>query len=257
MDHLSDLRAISRAFASDAASIDPEAAVRSEIWPTAGRIIDHLGNIQRWVTEIVRTGLPQDRRAFRRPADVDRVGWFIDVNAHLIAQLESADPDRPCWALYDTSGDVAFWRRRMAHEAGKHLWDLRTAREEAPPFPAEVSAEGQVDIIDEFGDLFMAQARRRGIEPLPASVDLVADDASRRWRISPTWELRSDVAGARSDATSSAASGDAPGVTVTASVGDLVLFIWGRADPLALPERYSIDGDDQVFRAFRETPVHL
>ncbi|GAA4385473.1 maleylpyruvate isomerase N-terminal domain-containing protein [Agromyces bauzanensis] len=253
MNHLSDLRGISRAFASDAASIDPEAAVRSEIWPTAGRIIDHLGNIQRWVTEIVRTGMPQDRREFRRPAELDRIGWFVDVNAHLVAELESNDPARPCWALYDTSGDVAFWRRRMAHEAGKHLWDLRTAREQAPPLPAEISVEGRGDIIDEFGDVFMAQARRRGIEPLPAPVDLVADDTSRRWRVSPTWGLRSDVAGATSDATSV----EAPGVTVTGSVGDLVLFIWGRADPLALPGRFSIDGDDRVFRAFRDTPVHL
>ncbi|MRX42176.1 maleylpyruvate isomerase N-terminal domain-containing protein [Agromyces kandeliae] len=246
MGSLADLRAAVEAFTATAAETDPEAPVRSETWPTAGRIIDHLGNIQRWAAEVLRTGAPADRAAFRRPADAERIPWFTAGAAGLIEAIERTDPDRPCAVLFGELGRAGFWRRRMSHEAAKHLWDLRTARDEDPPFPPEVSGGGTADVIDEFGDVFMPQARRRGIRGLPGDLVLAAADAPAEWRLSPDWVLeRGPVVG------------HAPAATVRASLGDLVLLVWERADPYARAGRFDLRGDDSVMRAFVETPVHL
>lgn len=68
MTSLTGLIATNRAFAAIAARVDADAAVRNEIWPTAGAMIDHLGNIQAWATQVVRAGVPADRTQYTRPA---------------------------------------------------------------------------------------------------------------------------------------------------------------------------------------------
>ncbi|WP_438854306.1 maleylpyruvate isomerase N-terminal domain-containing protein [Agromyces sp. M3QZ16-3] len=249
MSSLSDLRAVTTAFAATAALTDPVAPVRSAIWPTAGRIVDHLGNIQRWAAEVVRTGAPADRREFRRPADADRAPWFREGSDALVSVLEGADPDRIVPILYGATGPTRFWRRRMAHEATKHLWDLRTAAESDPRLPREVSREGAADAVDEFGEVFMAEARRRGIEPLGGTVALVAADTDDSWRVTPAWVLERVAP----DAT----SGEEPGTTITADVGDLVLLLWERADLAAPDRRFRVQGDDALAVTFATTPVHL
>ncbi|BDZ53995.1 maleylpyruvate isomerase N-terminal domain-containing protein [Agromyces marinus] len=244
----SDLRAASTAFADAAALTDPGAPVRSTIWPTAGRIVDHLGTIQRWAAEQVRTGAPADRRAFRRPDEVDRVSWFREGAERLMRTLDDADPERPLPFLYGASGTVPSWQRRMAHEAAKHLWDLRTALDADPPFPPEVDLAGRADAIDEFGEVFMTEAQRRGIAALVGPVDLAATDSTDAWRVSPEWALVRVRPGAASEAP--------PVATISAAVGDLALLLWERAS-LGAPGRFRVDGDASVATAFATTPVHL
>ncbi|HWM17491.1 MAG TPA: maleylpyruvate isomerase N-terminal domain-containing protein, partial [Microbacterium sp.] len=127
MTSLTGLITASRAFASLAAYVDADAPVRSEIWPTAGAMIDHLGNIQSWATRVVSTGAPADRKQFTRPPERERVEWFRQTSDALVEILEMSDPGRECWAIWGAQPVVAFWRRRMTNEAAKHLWDLRTA----------------------------------------------------------------------------------------------------------------------------------
>ncbi|WP_430645190.1 maleylpyruvate isomerase N-terminal domain-containing protein [Agromyces sp. GXS1127] len=249
MSSLSDLRAVGSAFAAIAASTDPEAPVRSAIWPTAGRIVDHLGNIQRWAAEVVRTGAPADRREFRRPEDADRARWFREGSDALVSVLEIADPERTVPILYGATGPIRFWHRRMAHEATKHLWDLRTALDPDPRFPAEVGPDGRADAIDEFGDVFMAEARRRGIEPLAGAVALAATDTVDAWRVRPEWVLGREPA--------EAASTPPAAVTISAVVGDLALLLWERADLVAADGRFRVDGNADVATALATTPVHL
>ncbi|MBT2518285.1 maleylpyruvate isomerase N-terminal domain-containing protein [Streptomyces sp. ISL-90] len=208
----------------------------SELWPTVGRVIDHLGSVQRWATEIVRSGTAQDRSAMKRPADRARLEWFREGAAGLLAELAAARPQSPVLCALPGIGSVGFWHRRMAHEAAKHLWDLRTARDAAPPFPDEVGVDGCCDVIEEFGDVFMAQARTRGIEPLPAPLALISSDTDRCWRITPDWHLEADAAGPVAGAASvGPAMGEA---SDPATVGDLALMIWLRADPFAGPDRF-------------------
>ncbi|WP_353813459.1 maleylpyruvate isomerase N-terminal domain-containing protein [Agromyces sp. SYSU T00266] len=249
MSSLADLHAVVDAFAREAALTDPEAQVRSAIWPTAGRIVDHLGTIQRWAAEQARTGAPADRRAFRRPEGADRAAWFLEGAQQLTRTLEGSDPERVVPVLYGATGTVRFWQRRMAHEATKHLWDLRTARDADPRFPPEVDPLGRADAVDEFGDVFMAEARRRGIDPLAGPVALVATDTADAWRVSPQWVLEREPA--------DAASAPPVAATISAEVGDLALLLWERADLVADDGRFRVDGDVDVATALATTPVHL
>ncbi|MGR0220807.1 maleylpyruvate isomerase N-terminal domain-containing protein [Agromyces sp. ZXT2-6] len=254
MGSLADLRAVADAFARESAGTDPAASVRSAIWPTAGAVVDHLGNIQRWAAEQVRTGVRADRREFRRPDGADRVAWFREGARELMRVLDGSDPDRPVPVLYGADGTVRFWQRRMAHEAAKHLWDLRSAIDPDPRFPFEVGHAGRADAIDEFGEVFMAEARRRGILPLAGEVALVAADSGDSWLVSPEWVMRrvgpeAPTDGARADAAAAA-------TTITGEVGDLALLLWERAD-LAAHDRFRVEGDATMATALATTPVHL
>jgi hypothetical protein len=249
MTSLTGLIAASRAFAALAALVDADAPVRNEIWPSAGEMIDHLGNIQAWATEVVSTGVPADRTQFTRPPERERVEWFRQTSGALVETLEMTDPGRGCWTIWGAEPVVGFWRRRMTNEAAKHLWDLRTAVVPDPPMPEETSLQDRAAIMDEFAELLVPAARARQIEPLPGEVLLVADDLRRTWLFSREWEV-----------TTSPLSDLPPTVdadVVRADVGDLVLFVWERASPWDLPGRFHIDRDDAALRAFSRTPVHL
>lgn len=244
MTTLSGLIAANGAVAAEAARVDPEAAVRSAIWPTAGRMIDHLGNIQAWATEVVRTGAPADRKEFRRPDGADRVEWIARTGTALVDELSATDPDRECWTLFEAERVTSFWRRRMRNEAAKHLWDLRTAGPATPAMPGELTLAEQADALDEWVDVFVGEARRRGVDPLPRDVVLVADDVDRAWRFGSDWTVTPAIETDDAD-------------VLRADVGDLVLFVWERASPWDLPGRFRLDGPDAALRAFAQTPIHL
>jgi hypothetical protein len=163
--------------------------------------------------------------------------------------LQRTDPDRACWTIWDAEPVVSFWRRRMTNEAAKHLWDLRTALETDPPLPDEISLEERGGVVDEFVELLVPAARARGIAPLPRSLLLASEDLERTWLFSPGWEVTTSPL---SDLTSGI---DAD--VVRANAGDLILFIWGRARPWDLPDRFHISDDATAIEAFSLTPVHL
>ena len=247
MIFLHGLEALNRAFAAQAASVGSDARVQSATWPTAGDMIDHLGNVQAWATEIVRTGVPADRQAFVRPEDRDRLEWFTQTSETLVATLAATEPDRACWTLFEATPVTSFWGRRMTNEAAKHLWDLRTAHGATPRMPEELDLEQQTDVIDEFVEVFVPAARRRGIDPLPHEVFLVANDIDRSWCFSADWSV------------TGATPADVPrgAEQVRADVGDLVLLLWERADPWKLPDRFRIENGEGAVRALARTPIHL
>lgn len=249
MTSLTGLIAASRAFVSLAAQVDADAPVRNEIWPTAGAMIDHLGNIQAWATRVVSAGVTADRKQFTRPPERERVEWFRQTSDALVETLEMTDPGRACWTIWGAQPVVAFWRRRMTNEAAKHLWDLRTTIEPDPPMPEETSLEDRAAIMDEFVELLVPAARARGIEPLPRGVLFVAEDVGRAWLFSREWEVTTsplpDI--------SSQVDAD----VLRADIGDIVLFVWERAIPWDLGDRFQIDGGDTALRAFSRIPVHL
>lgn len=249
MTSLTDLIAANRAFAALADQVDADAPVRNEVWSTAGAMIDHLGNIQAWATQVVRAGVPADRMQFTRPSDRQRVDWFLQTSDALVEALEVADPGRTCWTLWGAEPVVAFWRRRMTNEAAKHLWDLRTAIEPDPPMPEEISLETRVGVIDEFVELLLPAARTRGIHPLPRDVLLVAEDVGRGWLLSREWEVTTSL----SAEVLSRVNAD----VMRADVGDLVLFVWERASPWNLPDRFHIEGGYTALRVFSRTRIHL
>src|SRR5690349_6853040 len=139
MRHGIELARISAAFLEVAKETESASPIASSTWPTAGEMVDHLGTIQRWATEVLQTGQPADESTHARPTDRDRLKWFDEGSERLVAAIETAASGDPCWTFVG-AGQKAFWGRRMVHEATKHLWDLRTAHEADPPMPPEVEA---------------------------------------------------------------------------------------------------------------------
>ena len=63
-------------------------------------MIDHLGNIQAWATQVVSAGVPADRTQYSRPPERERVEWFRQASEALVETLESTDPARACWTIW-------------------------------------------------------------------------------------------------------------------------------------------------------------
>ncbi|GEM_PF-489806 len=249
-------RAMSEAFAAEAAAIDPGASVASSIWPTAGELVDHLGQIQRWATQVVRTGEAADRREHVRPGASDRIAWYAEGAKALADVLEATDPARPCWT-FAGEGPTAFWSRRMAHEARKHLWDLRSAVAPVPRAPDQGGPAMLADAIDELYAVFLTRTlRSTGLDPLPRALVLRSTDVPAAWTITPDWTVtRHPTADAPAIGEAAGEGPDAPTI-VRAALGDVLLFVWERARPSSLPDRFRILGDPATVTAYLSSPVH-
>lgn len=243
-DFTQAVRSLSDRFAAEAAELDPDAPIASDAWPTVGGMVDHLGLIQRWCTEVLRTGAAVDRAEHVRPAERDRFAWFVEGSAALATELGTRDPAAGCWAFVP-GGTNGFWARRQAHEARKHLWDIRTATTPVPELPEAGGPEMAADIVDELYAVFLARAVRGGLAPLPSPLELVASDAVS-WHVSADWTV----------VRSPDPAGDPAATVVTGSLGDIALFAWDRAVPEDLSDRFSITGSLATVAAYRDAPVH-
>ena len=77
----------------------------------------------------------------------------------------------------------------------------------------------------------------------------VAEDLGRAWLFSREWKVTT------SPLTDLSSKVDAD--VMRAGIGDIALFVWERATPWDLRNRFHIDGGDSALRAFSRTPVHL
>lgn len=105
----------------------------------------HLGDVQRWCTQIVITGLPSESEHDLGDADLE--SWFQVGTTGLLRALEDASPDAECWTLSGT-GTVSFWHRRQALEAAVHRWDADAATGSTVPIDPTIAA----DVVDEWID---------------------------------------------------------------------------------------------------------
>ncbi|GAA3636800.1 maleylpyruvate isomerase family mycothiol-dependent enzyme [Microbacterium awajiense] len=241
-EYVEAVEALSAAFADEAAATDPDAPISSQLWPTAGELVDHLGQIQRWAAQVVDTGASTDRASFARPTGVDRVRWYRQSAERLTDALRAADPARECWTLLG-AGAAGFWRRRMTHEARKHVWDLRSAATPRPPLPDEGGAAMQADAVDELFGVFLARTLRAGmIAPLPGTLVLQSTDSDDAWLISPHWEV--------------SRGHDDRATVVRGALGDVVLFAWERMPLAEASGRLEVVGDPVVAESFLTSHVH-
>ena len=88
------IRSLSDRFAAEAAQLDPDHPIDSDAWPTVGAMVDHLGQIQRWATEVVRTGASVDRA----PRCMLRSGRRTPISIAL-AQSWHSPPLDAVWCL--------------------------------------------------------------------------------------------------------------------------------------------------------------
>src|SRR5687767_13910006 len=60
-------------------------------------LVEHLGSVHRWVTEIVATGQRAD--APDTAGVTDLAGWFAEGVDRLLQTLAGADPATPAWTF--------------------------------------------------------------------------------------------------------------------------------------------------------------
>jgi uncharacterized protein (TIGR03083 family) len=190
-------------------------------------LVDHLGGVHRWTTEIVRTG---ERARFPdSPAGADLVRWFDDGAERLAKTLTDAEPTRACWTMAPPQ-EVVFWSRRQAHEAMVHRWDLATAL----GAPADLDPALASDGIDEAVLMFFPRQIALGRQArLTDSVALVEVGSGRRW------VLQSDGTATDHDS----ADVDA---TVSGGAAALLLLLWQRVD--LAESAVDVDGDGSAAR---------
>jgi uncharacterized protein (TIGR03083 family) len=201
IDHLAHLRAdvdAVLAVLARATSTEPVAACPG--W-TVRHLVEHLGSVHRWATQIVRTGEAQ-REEEHEVEDV--AAWFAEGATVLIETLAAASPGATCWS-FTTDQTAAFWVRRQALETVVHRWDAERALGEPGRIDPTLAADGVAEVVE-----LMAprQVRLGRIPPLESSVELCATDTSSSWLLG---------------------EGPATG-SVEATAEELLLLLWHRID---------------------------
>lgn len=216
-------------------------------WPTLPDIasmIDHLGGVHRWAAQVLRTRGPVPEGRQRMPPGEDPRRWYERGRLLLLDAMTAVPPDEPCWIIGGRTGTAAFWRRRMVFENVKHLIDVRAAGGGHWQVAAELSPADYADGIDELFTEFLPRSRPR-LPALPGALTLEATDTGDRWRIATGWTIGGDPE-----------ADDPDSARIRATAGDLALAVWERADPLAEPGRFHIEGAHSTVAAFVSTSVH-
>lgn len=242
-DHRASFDRVSAAFSTEIDRHDPQDAITWASWPTVAALTAHLGGIHLWAGEIVRRGGRVDRASLPpAPTNPDRA-WYDSCREKLRETLAASNPDAACWVIGDRAdGTARFWMRRMVFETTKHLIDLRAAGGDRWIVAPELSAAEYADGIDELFEVFLPRSRAT-LDPLPAPLHLDATDIDRRWTLTPDWQVHAGEAGDE-------------GTVISASAGELALFVWERGDPLSRSDRYALAGESAVVRAYAASPVH-
>jgi len=187
---------------------------------TMADLVFHVGQVHDFWGQIVSGRLTDvnDVVAAERPPDEALLAWFGETCAGVADVLDHAQPRDEVWS-WSMQKDVAFVQRRMAHEAAVHTWDAVGALGAPEPIDADLAVDG----IDEYIDLFMPAFVRQPVDPGPYSVSLRSSDRTARWWLEVRHgELSTSRAGLVAD------------VTVGGTTSDLLLLLWGRAEPAVL-----------------------
>lgn len=199
-------------------------------------LLEHTGQVHRWLTEASRGNPARPTRAsIQVPADAQSIAdWFragIDDAVAVLSKLEPHEP-RWTWAKPD-GGDTAQWYfRRIAQETLVHRLDAELAIGDVTAVDPTFAADG----MEEMCDVFLPAATGQAIGGSGESLHLHATDVDGEW----TLTLQAD----RVDVARGHAKGDA---AIRGAMRDLLLQVWGR-DPIGEVETF---GDDAIVATFR------
>jgi uncharacterized protein (TIGR03083 family) len=231
------LDAIRREGAAFAATIGHGADLTAEVpscpgW-TLETLANHCGRVHRWATTVVRTQATERPDFPPKPPAVDQQ-WFEEGVTELVAALEEAGPEAPCWNFMGQPSEARFWFRRQANETAIHRWDAQLAATgTTDPIEAELALSGLDELFDVIVPLGYDGTDLGGAVHLHAT-----DDPHGEWLIRTLdGEL---VVGHGHE------KGDA---AVRAPVSDLLLWMWGRLDGA----NFEVFGDRALVDRFRAT----
>lgn len=202
-------------------------------------LIVHLGVIQRWAAQMVRSGASEpirdrDQRFGVDPNDPALLDWFRLGAAKLVTTLRDCPLEAPVWSwTQDTTS--RFWRRRQAHEVTIHRWDAEAAAGD----PSEIEHDLAADGIDEWLHAFaLARSRPHSTrEGRGENFQFRCTDGAEEWNI--TFEGK----GMRLHPKCAD-----PDLAVSGIANDLLLFFWGRRPGTDL----EVSGDTTLLDSWRE-----
>lgn len=217
-----------------------------------GDLIQHLGDVYGFVTDVVETRAIDEERDvapldqhrsekreqrgddFARSPDL--VPWFRSERGRLLEVLTGADPGERVWTWWKLEQRAGFWQRRMAHETAVHRWDAQSAAGAPAPIERTLAADG----VDEA--LATHAPERRSECDLPSNGETYrfeATDAGVAWTVC----LGTD--GVMVDRDGQA--GSVADVSVRGTASDLVLFLWQRIAAGVLDVRGDVGMVDRWF----------
>jgi uncharacterized protein (TIGR03083 family) len=194
-------------------------------------LVWHLRGVHHFWAEIVARSLtdPHDVKRFERPDDAQLVGDFRDGAERLVSVLRTADPAAPVWT-WAPQRDAGFVIRHQVQETSVHRWDA----EHAARNRFSIDLPTAVDSIEEF---LTFSTDVSDATPLGEALLLAATDADAAWIVEdgPNRAVRWRRGQAES-----------PGAELRANASDLLLWLYGRAEPDAM-----VTGDTDVLDRFR------
>ena len=216
---------------------DPTAAIDGcPDWDLAG-LVEHIGTLQRYVTEgIVTAAKPAGWPA---GPEGDLADWFAAGAAALEAAMRERADDAPAYTFFDNAPKtVGTWVRRQCQELAVHRYDAELAATgTAEAIDADIARDG----IDEYFDLFVPRVDARSpIRVGELTVHLHATDVD-----SGEWFVRcGDHAPI---VTREHAKGD---VALNGPADEILLALWGRIDPGDM--ELEMFGDSEVWDRFQQ-----
>jgi uncharacterized protein (TIGR03083 family) len=225
---------------------DARAALASCPGWNAGQLLRHLGGVQRWAEEVVRTRAvgpvpDDDHGALVDYADEDLrvvVPWLVESAALLAYTLREAGPDVAVWTPVP-NGTTTFYARRFTHETLLHRADVSLAL--AGTFTAEPPVV--IDALDEWMEL--------GSLPLhldrdPRVRELLGPGRTLRLHASDVRNAETDwLVDMTGDVITWRRSGEPAAVTVEVPLTRLLLLVYRRLTPAAAGA--TISGDENLF----------
>jgi len=142
-----------------------------------GDLVLHLGRIQHFFAEMVRSGRdrPFPLSEIAAPTARDSIAWAQKGNESFVAEVAVRESTDFAWS-WTQDKTVAWVARRLRHEILVHRWDL----ENAVGKTISTDAAGASDCIDEFLVSFVVG--RKSDNQLPSgSVHLHCTDTEGEW----------------------------------------------------------------------------
>jgi uncharacterized protein (TIGR03083 family) len=170
-DHIEQIDAASRSFATVIEHADARTIVPSCPGWTLRDLAEHVIDIHRWARSKVIGGVenaepPSDDADATSTTDL-RTRFLVGASA-LVTTLRSTPPSAPCWTLYRPHV-AATWARRQALETTIHLWDAAHATGGDATIPPDLAVDGVREVAD---DLAPRQIALRRQTPLTATIAL-------------------------------------------------------------------------------------
>jgi uncharacterized protein (TIGR03083 family) len=166
------------------------------------------------------------------PDDDDLIDFYLQTNANLVRELESAPADAEAMTFLPAPTPLAMWARRQAHEISIHRYDAQDAAGTPSGFDPALASDG----IDELLAAFAPRAQTFPVEA-PRTMAVEATDTGDRWHMTLSPE---GIATRR---------GDGPAdVTLSGRASDLYLAVWNRGDDSAI----EVAGDQDLLETWHE-----